>query len=198
VVPARLPGLAALGQRGLIDFELDRARLGIDGDHVAVHDQRDRAAVGRLGADVANAETPRGAREAPVGDQRDALAHALPVERGGRGEHLAHAGASLRAFVADHHDAAFADLTRLDRGKGVFLAFEDLRRAAELQALHARNLHDRAVGGERAAQADDAAGRRDRALHVVAHLLVGVPGDLLAVLAERLAGYGLRVGDAAP
>ena len=33
---ARLPGLAPLGQLGSGDLELDRARLGVDGDDVAV------------------------------------------------------------------------------------------------------------------------------------------------------------------
>src|SRR5690606_29572077 len=99
VVPARLPDLAALGQRGLVDFEVDGARFGVDRDHVAVHDQRDRPAFGRLGPDVSDAEAARRAGEAPVGDQRDALAHALAIERRSRREHLAHAGAALGALV---------------------------------------------------------------------------------------------------
>ena len=174
--------------------EIDRAGRGVDGDDVAVAHQRDRPAFRRLGADMADAEAARRAREAPVGDQRDFLAHALAVERGGGRQHLAHARAALGAFVADDDDRAFLDLARLDGREAIFLAFEHLRRAAELQPLHAGDLDDRAVGRQRAAQADDTAGRGDRRLHVVDHLLVGVPGDLVDILAERLAGDGHRLG----
>ena len=123
-------------------------------------EQTDRAADGRLRADVADAEAARAAGEAPVGDERDLLAGALAVERRRRRQHLAHAGAALGALVADDDDVAVLVLARLDRREGVFLAVEDARRAAELQLLQAGDLHDRALGRERALEADDAAGRR--------------------------------------
>ena len=108
MVAAGRPRLAALGELGVGDRDADLALDGVDRDHVAVLDQRDRAALGGLGADVADAEAAGGAGEAAVGDQRDLLAHALAVERRGGGEHLAHAGAALGALVADDDDVAFA------------------------------------------------------------------------------------------
>ncbi len=59
IVLARLPGLAALGEHSLVDQQVDRARFGVDADLVAILDQRDRAAVGRLGPDMADAEAAR-------------------------------------------------------------------------------------------------------------------------------------------
>src|SRR3546814_16282128 len=84
---------------------------------------------------MADAEASRRAREAPVGDQRHLFAHALAVKRRRGRQHLAHAGAALRPFVADDDDRTFLDLTRLARGEAILLALEHMRRAAELQAV---------------------------------------------------------------
>ena len=92
--------------------------------------ERDRAADRRLRPDMADAEAARGAGEAAVGDQRDLVAHALAVERGRGRQHLAHAGAALRALVADDEHVAFLVLARLDRGEGILLAVEAARRPA--------------------------------------------------------------------
>ena len=192
IVAARPPCLAPLSQDVLGDFEFDRPGLGVDGDDVTLDNQRNRAAVRRFGPDMADAKPARRAREPPVGDQRDFLAQPQAIERRGGREHLAHSGAALGAFVADHHDAALADGAGLDRGEGVFLALEYLRRAGELEPVHSRDLDDRAIGGKRAAQAHDPAGGRKRGFHVVYDFLVGVPGDFCDVLAQRLAGDGDR------
>ena len=80
--------------------------MAVDADHVAVAHQRERPAERGLGRDVADHHAARRAGEAPVGEQRDLLAHALPVEQRGDAEHLAHARAAARAFVADHEDVA--------------------------------------------------------------------------------------------
>ena len=56
-------------------------------------DERDRAAVDRLGRDVADAEAVRAAREATVGDERGVAAAAGALHRAGDREHLAHARA---------------------------------------------------------------------------------------------------------
>ena len=61
------------------------------------------------GRDVAGHQAARGAAEAAVGEQRDRLAHALADDRRRDAEHLAHAGAALRAFVADDDDIAGLD-----------------------------------------------------------------------------------------
>src|SRR5690606_14848829 len=103
---ARLPRGTAFFERRLVDFEVDGAFDGVDLDDVAILDQRDGPADGCLRPDMADAEAARRAGEAPVRDERDLVAHALPVERGRGGEHLAHAGAALRALVADDENLA--------------------------------------------------------------------------------------------
>src|SRR6185437_9199045 len=108
VVLARLPGLAPRRQLGIAELDIERARLGIDGDDVAVAQQADRAADRRFRADMADAEAAGGTREAAVGDERHLVAHALAVDRRRRRQHLAHAGAAARPFIADDDD-----LTRL-------------------------------------------------------------------------------------
>ena len=75
-------------------------------------DRGDRAAVDGLGRDVAGHEAVGGAAEAPVGEQRDVLAQAGAVDRGGDREHLAHAGAAGGALVADDDDVAVAGCRR--------------------------------------------------------------------------------------
>ena len=97
---------------------------------------------------MADAEAARGAREAPVGDQRHAVAHALAIDGGGRGQHLAHAGSAARPLVADHDNIARLVAALIDRREGVFLAIEAKRRTGEAQILHAGDLHDRALRRE--------------------------------------------------
>src|SRR5581483_9921539 len=94
----RLPSLGPGRELGLGQLDIERALLGVEHDHVAVPDKPDRTAHGRLGADMAHAEAARRAGETAVGDERHLVAHALAVKRGGGGEHLAHAGAPLRAL----------------------------------------------------------------------------------------------------
>ncbi len=147
-------------------------------DDVALAQRGDRPADERLGGDVAGHEAARRAAEAAVREQRDALAEPLADERRGHAEHLAHAGAALRAFVADDDDVAGVDLAVRDRLEGVLLAVEDARRAAMLQALVTGDLHDAAVGREVALQDDEAARRLqrlvDRQDDVLAGRLLGV------------------------
>ena len=143
VGPARLPGGAARGDLRLRHQHVDAARPGVDDDPVAVLQQRDRPADGRFRPDMADAEAARRAGEPPIGDQRHLLAHALAVDRRGGGQHLAHAGAALRALVADDDDVAGLVGARIDRGEGFLLAVEAQRGALEAQGLHAGDLHDR-------------------------------------------------------
>ena len=49
---------------------------------------------------------PRVAPEKHVGDERDLLFHALPVNQRGDTQHLAHAGATHRTFIADNQNIA--------------------------------------------------------------------------------------------
>src|SRR3546814_15389868 len=99
---------------------------------------------------MTNAEAAGRARESAVGDQRDRIADTLAVERRGGRQHLAHAGTALRPLVADDEDATFLVLALVDRLAGVFLTIEAAYRAAELQVLHAGELHDGAQIGRAA------------------------------------------------
>ena len=76
-----------------------RVVLGVDGDRVAVLDDGERAADEGFGRDVADDEAVAAAGETAVGDERDVLAEALAHDGAGGPEHLAHAGAALRAFA---------------------------------------------------------------------------------------------------
>ena len=152
-----------------------RALVGVDRDDVAVAQKRDRAADRRLRPDMADAEAARRAGEAPVGDQRDLVAHALAVKRRGGRQHLAHAGAAARALVADDEHVAFLVVLVLHRLEAGLLAVEAARRAGELQVRHAGDLHDRAFGREVALEADDAAGRGERLVGRAHDVLVRVP-----------------------
>src|SRR5690606_29436628 len=70
------------------------------------------------------------------------------LQGGGDLQHLAHAGTALGPFVADDDDIALADRAVLDGVEGVFLAVEDAGGAFEDIDLVARQLDDRAFGGD--------------------------------------------------
>src|SRR5215831_15001914 len=70
-----LPRLAPLLQVLVAEVDREAALDGVDGDHVAVLEQADRAADLRFGADMADTEAARAAGEAAVGDERHLLAH---------------------------------------------------------------------------------------------------------------------------
>src|SRR6185312_2612602 len=145
LVAARLPALAPLGQLGLAQLDRDGALLGVDRDHVAVLQQRDRPAHRGLRPDMSDAEAARRAGEAAVGDERDLAARSLAVERRRGRQHLAHAGAAARPLIADDEDVALLVLPLLDAGEGILLAVEAARRAAEAELRHAGDLDDRAL-----------------------------------------------------
>src|SRR5262249_41727059 len=82
-------------------------------------------ASGRLGPDVPDAEAAGRSGEPAVGNQGHLVAHALAIDRGRGREHLAHAGAAARSFVADHQHLADLVVPLLDGGEAVLLALED-------------------------------------------------------------------------
>src|SRR5712691_474006 len=137
IVIARLPAFFAAGELLGGQLYVERALLGVELDDVTVLHQRDRPADRGLGADMADAETARRARETAVGDQRHLAAHALAVKRRGGGEHLTHAGAALRALVADDKHFAFLVFAALHRLEAGFLAVETARGAREFEPAHA-------------------------------------------------------------
>src|SRR5262249_51447486 len=93
-------------------------------DDIAVLEQGDRATDRRLRTDMADAEAAGGAREAAIGDERDLVAHALAIDGGCGGEHLAHARAAARTFVADDNHIACLVLAAAHGLVGVLLAIE--------------------------------------------------------------------------
>ena len=94
--------------------------------------------------------------------ERNFLASTLAVKRRRGRQHLAHAGAAARPLVADDKHFAVLIVALVDGAERILLAVEAARRTAELQLLHARDLDDGAFRRQRAAQAGDAAGRRQR------------------------------------
>src|SRR3546814_11724678 len=84
----------------------------------------------------------------------------------------------------------------VDRLVVVLLAVEDPGGAAELLVLHAGHLHDGALGRQVAAQADDAAGRREGARAGPHNILVGRQGHALELLLDGLAGHRDEIGRA--
>src|SRR5439155_11144135 len=153
-----LPVRLSLGDGRVVDEEVESPGLGVDDDPVAVLHERDRATVHRLGRDVPDAVPVRSAGEATVGDERGVDAAAGALHRTGDGEHLAHAGAALRALVADDDDVAGVDAAGEDLLHRLVLAVEDARGALEAHLLlEPGHLHHRAVGGEAAGEDRDAA-----------------------------------------
>ena len=84
------PRRAAAGELVRVDEQVQRPGGHVEHDLVAVADQRDRAAFGRLGRDVPDAQPRRRPGEAAVGHQQHVLAQPGALDRPGDGEHLPH------------------------------------------------------------------------------------------------------------
>src|ERR1035437_9655601 len=185
----RLPLALALGQFVGRKLDVQGAFLGIELDDVAVAQQRNRPAQCRFRSDMADAEAAGGAGEAAVGDQRDLIALTLAIERSRGREHLAHAGTTTRALIADHQHIAVLIFLVLDRVEAGFLAVEAARRAGEPERRrHAGHFHDGAFRREIALHADHAAGRQQRLVGRRHHVLIRVPFHVFHVLGNRAAG----------
>src|SRR5262249_24445511 len=111
---------------------------------------------------MANAETARGAGEAPIGDQCNFAAPTLTIERRSGRQHLAHSWAALWALVADYKNITFLVFPLTDRLEAGFLAVKAARWAREFQLRHSGNLNDRPFRREIAPEAHHAAGSRNR------------------------------------
>ena len=124
---ARLPVVFTTGKLRLGDINAGHAGFGIDRD-VAAPEECNRGPGLRLGPGMADAELPRCTRKPAVGDERNRLAHTLAVQRGGRCEHLAHAGPSTRPLITDDQYLAFFIGPVLYCFETGFLAVETTRR----------------------------------------------------------------------
>ena len=120
-----------------------------------------------------------------------------PTIAAGDVEHLAHAGAAVRALVADHDDVAGDDLAGLDRRERLLLGVEDPGRAAVERAVVAGELDRAALGREVAVEDGDAAARLQRRLdRHDDRLALGLDGRI-GDLAERAPVDRARVRRAA-
>ena len=156
------PGFAAAGQFVGGEVERDRVRFGVDRDAVAVFA---RARSGRrlgFGRDVADDEAGGAAGEAAVGDEGDIFFQAGADDRAGGREHFGHAGAALRAFVANDDDVALLDLCCCMAASMSSSESKQLAVPVNLQAFLAGDFGDGAVGAEVAAHDADVAGLLDR------------------------------------
>src|SRR6185369_16962921 len=103
-------------------------------------DERDGAADRRFGRDVADNHAVGSAGEPAVCNQPYSIAQPHADDGRSRDQHLAHAGAATRAFVANHHDIARTDAAREDGFVAIIFAVEDARRAGDLVMLDACDL----------------------------------------------------------
>ena len=93
--------LAAFGEFVVGELHVDAAVRNVDFNHVARVHEADVTLVGGFRRSVADGEAARTAGEASVGEEGAGLAEVTALEVRGRVEHFLHAGAALRAFVAD-------------------------------------------------------------------------------------------------
>ncbi len=107
-------------------------------------------------------------------------------------QHLAHARAALRAFVANDQHVAGLDLAGLHGGKTFLFAIEDARRTAMLHTVGGGNLHHAALGREIAFQNHQPACRLDRLVEGMNHDLAGSLLCQRRFFGECLAADGKR------
>ena len=94
-----------LGQLVGRDVQVGGPAGDVDPDHVAVPDQRQRPARGRLGRHLADHDAlVHQAGQLPVGDHRDLAGQPGPVQREHEPGGHAHAGRAGDALAAQHHD----------------------------------------------------------------------------------------------
>ena len=125
-----------------------------------------------------------------VGEQRALRAQAAALQVRGGIEHLLHAGAALRAFVADHHHVARLHLLAEDALHRVFLALVHPGLAGELPDgfIHPGGLHDAALLGDVAVEHGQPSVGREG-------MFLVADDAVLAVGVERLPAPVLTEGD---
>ena len=140
----------ALGDHRRVDQQIEASIGHVDLDDVAVSNRNDRTVVDGLRGNMADAEAPRAAGKASVGDERAVRSPTCAFQGTGDGEHLAHSRPTLGTFVADHENGARLDLAGEDGIHRRVLPLEHPRRALEEQLLLRQpgNLHDNALGSE--------------------------------------------------
>ncbi len=160
---------------------------------VAVGNERDLAALRRLGTYVPYRRAARRARKSAVGDERNVFIETHAYERGSGREHFAHARSARRSFVANDHDVAFFDLAVVYGDHRVLFAIEALGFAREREHvfIDGGTLDERAALGERAFEYGDTADGGDRIVYLAYDALV-LDVRVLVIVRERAAVNGLR------
>jgi hypothetical protein len=77
--------------------------FGVDGDHIAVFNERDGAAHGGFGADVAHHPTVTSSGKRPSVNNPTLSPNPFPERIAVKDKHFPHARPPLGPFVADHH-----------------------------------------------------------------------------------------------
>src|ERR1700735_235247 len=139
-------------------------------------------------------ETMGGAREAPVGDQSNALAESLADNGSCPREHRTPPRTASWSLAADDDHIALFDLVREHSRHGGLLALEHPCRADVATTLVAGQLDHAPVGCHVAAQNRKAAGRLERVGERTYDLLAGSLICLLGVLTDRAPGDRDRIG----
>jgi hypothetical protein len=142
--------------------KVDTARGQVDRDAIAVTNKGQRPTQGRLRRNMADAKTRGGAGEPAIGDERDIRADPGPLDSGGHGDHLRHAGATHRALVADDHDVAAFDPAGKDCLHCRLFVVEYSCFAIEGDVIQASGLHHSAIRGEGAPENGEATRRSER------------------------------------
>src|ERR1700682_970587 len=86
---------------GRVDNDVEGGVGDVEPDLVAVGDEGDRAGVDGFWRDMPDAQAGGAAGEPAVGEQQHVLTEPSTLDRAGDGQHLAHPGPALRAFVSD-------------------------------------------------------------------------------------------------
>ena len=134
----------------------------VERDAGRLRDGGDRPAAAASGATWPTMKPRVAPGEASVGDQRHRVAEPGADDRGRDAEHLAHARAAARPFVADHDDVAAVMRPPCTAANASSSRVEDARRAPVRDAVVPGDLDDAAIRREIAAQDHQAAGRLER------------------------------------
>src|SRR5699024_3479041 len=116
-----------------VDQQVDRPGHRVDTNSITVLDERDRATVSSLRANVSDTQPAGSPREPPVGDQGRLSRHPLTDNRRCHAQHLPHARPTLGALVTDDDDITLGVLAPPDSSIRVLLALEDPSGALERQ-----------------------------------------------------------------
>src|SRR4029077_1541184 len=108
----------------------------------------------RFRSDMTGHEAVGGAGKTAVREQRDGISESCTNECSSDCKHLAHAGAALGPFIADHNHIASFDRAVVNGGKCGLFTIEYTRGAAEVLQIVPGNFHYAAFGSEIALQND--------------------------------------------